>query len=95
MLKNNDIIEENYKLSIINMCISYEAYISDLFDMVFHKNPKYNHPWSNTREIINRFKIDVTNEYKNAHDAWDYYNTLKHINQAMNHEYEKLVKNMI
>lgn len=82
-------ISDSYKLAIIGMCIKYEALTSDLEEIVFKKQPRYNHPWSNTRVIAKELGIDITEEYKLAHDSWDLYNSLKHINDQTEEEKEK------
>ena len=92
LISGNEMLSENFNLSIINMCITYEAFISDLYEEIYDREPKYNHPWSNTRDIAHLKKINIDGYYKLAHDAWDYYNTRKHINSSMEHEQLKLIR---
>ena len=91
LIMGDEMIKENFNLSIINMCITYESFISDLYEEIYKTEPKYNHPWSNTRDIAGDKKIDIDGFYKLAHDAWEYYNTLKHINSSMEEEQRKLI----
>ena len=86
-----EMLNENFNLSIINMCITYEAFISDLYEEIYKKEPRYNHPWSNTRDIAKLKNINIKGYYKLAHDAWGYYNTLKHINSSMENEQLNLI----
>ncbi len=91
--KFNDqtIINHIYVSAILNMCIKYEAFIADQYNHIFNVSHRYNHPWANTRDIAKKLKIDVKSEYKVAHDLWDYYNSLKHINDQTTDEKEKIV----
>ena len=76
----------------LNMCIKYETMTSDLNSIVFKNKPMYNHPWSNTRLIANILKIDIEKEYETAHDAWDIYNNLKHVNHKTRLNQNKILK---
>ena len=91
-LDNEEIVEDTYNSSIIDMCIRFESFTSDLYEIISGREPRYNHPWANIRMIASKMSIDIKKEYKVAHDMWDYYNTLKHINSKMNIEKLKLVK---
>ncbi|MCK5866940.1 MAG: hypothetical protein KAG14_00930 [Mycoplasmataceae bacterium] len=92
LVMGEEMLRENFNLSIINMCITYEAFISDLYEEIYKREPKYNHPWSNTRGIARDKNINIDGLYKLAHDAWDYYNTLKHINSSMESEQRKIIR---
>lgn len=92
LIMGEEMLNENFKLSIINMCITYEAFISDLYEEIYDREPKYNHPWANTRDIARDKEINIEGYYKLAHDAWEYYNTLKHINSSMEYEQRKLIR---
>ena len=84
--------DEAFFNSIIGMCIKYETLTADLEEQIFNREPKYNHPWSNTREISKKLRVNITKEYAIAHDAWDLYNTLKHVNDKTEVEQVKLFK---
>lgn len=87
-----EIGNEAYIGAILKMCIKYEALTSDIMETLYKIKPRYNHPWSNTREIAKKLKINIDIEYKHAHDAWDLYNTLKHINDKTEIDQHKLFK---
>lgn len=92
--ENDDsIVKDVFIGAIIHMCIKYEALTSDIQSNVYGKDPRYNHPWSNTRNIAKKLGIDISKEYKRAHDAWDIYNSLKHINYKSKLEKSKILKN--
>ncbi|NQZ65825.1 MAG: hypothetical protein HRT99_01235 [Mycoplasmatales bacterium] len=90
--KEPEIIDYIYTSATINMCIKYEAFIADYYQYMFDVSPRYNHPWANTRDIAKKLNKDISWEYKIAHDLWDYYNSLKHINSATSIEKEKIIK---
>lgn len=79
-LNDPEITNQIYISAILNMCIKYEAFIADYNEKLFGGTPQYNHPWSNTRNIAKKLKININKEYILAHDLWEYYNALKHIN---------------
>ena len=87
---DNELINDVYDSSIIDMCIRFEAFTSDLYEELSGNEPRYNHPWANIRYVMDSYNIKMKEEYKVAHDMWDYYNTLKHINAKMHIEKLKI-----
>ena len=88
--KIKEIGDDAFVWFILSMCIQYEALTADIEEDIFKKTPRYNHPWANTREIAKKLNINIESEYKKAHDAWDLYNSLKHINDKTQLEKHKI-----
>lgn len=75
------VIDDIYDSSIMRMCIKYETFTAEAYKFLFEdKNISYNHPWRYTRYIAQHLNINIKKEYKIAHECWDIYNTLKHVN---------------
>lgn len=90
--RDKNLIETINNSTIISMCIKYEAFTSDLMSKIRRRQVTYNHPWSYTRAIAKILNVDISRQYKVAHDVWDYYNTLKHVNHATKVEELKIKK---
>lgn len=87
--ENRDIVEFVNNSTVIAMCIKYETFTTDLLSHIKNRQMSYNHPWANSRVIAKKMNINIDREYKNAHDAWDYYNSLKHVNSHSKLEAQK------
>lgn len=78
---DQDLVDDIYDSALIKVCIKYEAFTADAYQMLISGDQvSYNHPWSYTRQIAEVLGIDIHKEYEIAHDAWEIYNALKHIN---------------
>ncbi len=85
LVKDNQLIlDDVFTSSIVKMCIEYESFTTEAHKFVFPGKPiKYNHPWRYTRELSEKLKIDISREYELAHESWEIYNTIKHLNERM------------
>ena len=82
MKDNKNAKEDIFSFLILKLCINYESFTTQAFEEIFPKKKvKYNHPWSYTRVVAKKLKIDISKEYVDAHESWNIYNTLKHLNQ--------------
>lgn len=66
--------------AIMNMCIKYESFTSDVYEIISKDLVSYNKPWQYTRDIYKHFYIYDFREYDDARAIWKYYNALKHSN---------------
>ena len=88
---HKELVPEIFTSTIIKMCIEYESFTTEAYDFVFPKDTlKYNHPWRYTRELSSKLNINIKNEYRKAHEGWEIYNTLKHLNKRMIVSREKI-----
>lgn len=78
--------------TIISICIKYESFTSEVMTALREKDIAYNKPWAYTRYFMRILKLDLEKEYELAHDAWEYYNSLKHENHKSQVEQTKFVK---
>lgn len=89
---NPDLVTFVNDSTIISICIKYESFTSEVMYAIKEKNIAYNKPWAYTRYFMRIFKMDLDKEYELAHDAWEYYNSLKHENHKSQVEQTKFVK---
>lgn len=89
---NPDLVQFVNDSAIISICIKYESFTSEAMHAVQEKDIAYNKPWAYTRYFMRIFKLDLDKEYEVAHDAWEYYNSLKHENHKSQVEQTKFVK---
>lgn len=78
---DQELVDDIYDSALLRMCIKYESWTADAYQkIVSHENVKYNHPWAYTRMFAHNLDIDIYREYEYAHDLWEIYNALKHVN---------------
>lgn len=78
--------------TIISICIKYESFTSEVMKALREKDIAYNKPWAYTRYFMRILRLELDKEYELAHDAWEYYNSLKHENHKSQVEQTKFVK---
>ncbi len=89
---NPDLVQFVNDSAIISICIKYESFTSEAMLALQEKDIAYNKPWAYTRYFMRVFKMDLDREYETAHDAWEYYNSLKHENHKSQVEQTKFVR---
>lgn len=74
--------ETVFNNGIMNLCIKYESFTSDVYEIISRDQVSYNKPWQYTRDIYKYFYINDFKEYDDARAIWKYYNALKHSNDV-------------
>lgn len=78
---DQELVDDIYDSALLRMCIKYESWTADAYQRIIsHENIKYNHPWAYTRMFAHALDLDIHEEYAYAHDLWEIYNALKHVN---------------
>lgn len=90
--EDEELVEFVNDSAIISMCIKYESFTSEVMYALKEKDIAYNKPWQYTRYFMRIFKMDIDQEYDLAHDAWEYYNSIKHENHKSRVESTKFIK---
>lgn len=78
---DRELVDDIYDSALLRMCIKFESWTADAYQRIIsHENVKYNHPWAYTRMFASTLELDIHEEYEYAHDLWEIYNALKHVN---------------
>lgn len=90
---DKDLVNDIYDSATLRMCIKFEAWTADAYQQIIDfKNVKYNHPWAYLRLFAHTLNLDIHEEYEYAHDLWELYNALKHVNYQTRLEAHKIAE---